>query len=96
MKSSFPNLNELRRQFPQTVENLALLPNREAWLERVWEIEQRWNNFRENPDKTEEVVFYNSAPKDLEIEAEFEIIYAGGFRQRKSRRRRRARTTGKS
>ncbi len=78
MKNNFPNLTELRREFPQTVENLASLPNREAWLKRVWEIEQRWNDFRENPNRTEEVVLYNSAPKDLEIEAEFEIIYAGG------------------
>jgi lycopene cyclase CruA len=78
MKNNFPNLTELRRRFPQTVENLASLPNREAWLERVWEIEQRWNDFRENPDRTEEVVFYNTTPKDLEIEAEFEIVYAGG------------------
>ena len=78
MKNGFPNLTELRRQFPQTVENLAHLPNREAWLTRIWEIEQRWNEFRENPDKTGEVIFFNSAPKNLEIEAEFEIVYAGG------------------
>ncbi|HXG85287.1 MAG TPA: hypothetical protein VNI84_14800 [Pyrinomonadaceae bacterium] len=78
MKNGFPNLNELRRRFPKTVENLAHLPNREAWLARIWEIEERWNDFRENPDKTEEVVLFNSLPKDLEIEAEFEIVYAGG------------------
>jgi lycopene cyclase CruA len=78
MKNNFPNLTGLRREFPQTVENFARLPNREAWLKRIWEIEQRWNDFRENPGKTEEVVLYNSAPKDLEIETEFEIIYAGG------------------
>ncbi len=78
MKNNFPNLNELRGQYPQTVENFARLPNREAWLRRVWEIEERWNDFRENPDKTEEVILFDSAPKDLEIEADFEIIYAGG------------------
>lgn len=78
MKNNFPNLTELRRQFPKTVESLASLPNREAWLKRVWEIEQRWQEFRENPDKTEEVIMFDSAPKDLEIEAEFDIIYAGG------------------
>jgi hypothetical protein len=53
MKNNFPNLTELRRAYPQTVENFALLPNREAWLKRIWEIEQRWSDFRENPDKTE-------------------------------------------
>src|SRR5215210_6254826 len=72
------NLAETRRQFPQLVENLAYLPNREAWLKRIWEIEQRWNDFRENPHKTEEVIFFDSVPNDLKIESEFEIVYAGG------------------
>ncbi|MGI8640655.1 MAG: NAD(P)/FAD-dependent oxidoreductase [Pyrinomonadaceae bacterium] len=72
------NLSELRRRFPKTVENLAHLPNREAWLNRIWEIEQRWQSFRENPDRTKEVILFDSAPKNLEIEGEFEIIYAGG------------------
>ncbi|MCY7345633.1 MAG: hypothetical protein LH614_05365 [Pyrinomonadaceae bacterium] len=71
-------LAEFRRNFPLTVQNLASLPNREAWLNRVWEIERRWQVFRENPQSSEEVVLFDSAPKDLEIEAEFEIVYAGG------------------
>ncbi|MDQ3321511.1 MAG: hypothetical protein M3525_03510, partial [Acidobacteriota bacterium] len=78
MKNNFPNLNELRRRFPQTVENLAHLPNREAWLSRIWEIEERWNEFRENPDRTDEVILFDSLPENAEIEAEFEIVYAGG------------------
>lgn len=72
------SLAEFRRDFPLTVENLAALPNREAWLNRVWEIEQRWQNFRENPEKFAEVILFDSAPKNLEIEAEYEIVYAGG------------------
>ena len=72
------NLADTRRQFPQLVENLAYLPNREAWLKRIWEIEERWNDFRENPDVKEEVIFFDSAPKDLIVEGEFEIVYAGG------------------
>ena len=72
------NLAEVRRSFPQTVENLAHLPNRESWLVRIWEIEQRWNKFRENPDLTDEVIFYDNARSNLEIDDEFEIIYAGG------------------
>jgi lycopene cyclase CruA len=72
------NLAETRRRFPFLVENLAHLPERETHLKRIWEIEQRWENFRENPDKFDEVVRFYSAPKDLEIEEEFEIIYAGG------------------
>ncbi len=78
MKNNFLDLNELRRKFPKTLENFAHLPNREAWLNRVWEIEKRWNDFRENPDRSEEVIFFDTAPKDLEIDGEFEIIYAGG------------------
>ncbi|MBA2607152.1 MAG: hypothetical protein M3521_02520 [Acidobacteriota bacterium] len=72
------NLSEIRLKFPRTVENLAHLPNREAWLGRVWEIEQRWNTFQANPNSVEEVVFFSSKPKDLEVEDEFEIVYAGG------------------
>jgi lycopene cyclase CruA len=72
------NLAETRRKFPQLVENLAYLPNREAWLKRIWEIEKRWNDFRANPNAFEEVVHFNSAPKNAVIEEDFEIIYAGG------------------
>jgi lycopene cyclase CruA len=71
------NLTEIRRQFPRLVENLAHLANREAWLERIWEIEQRWNETRRNGSVCNEV-FSGGAPKDLSAEAEFEIIYAGG------------------
>jgi lycopene cyclase CruA len=79
MKNGFTDLNYLRRRFPKTIENFAHLPNREAWLNRILEIENRWNEFRENPDRSEEVVFYNRAPpKDLQIAGEFEIVYAGG------------------
>ncbi len=73
-----PNLAEFRRQFPLLVENLAALPNREAWLKRIWEIERRWQTFRENPQKIEEKIFFDAAPPDLQVEAEFEIVYAGG------------------
>jgi len=72
------DLAEISRRFPQTVKNLALLSNREAWLKRIWEIEQRWEKFQENPDKTDEVILFDGAPKDEKIEAEFEIVYAGG------------------
>ncbi len=72
------DLAEIRRRFPATIENLAHLSNREAYLRRIWEIEQRWEKFRLNPDETDEVVLFNSAPKDTEIEDEFDIIYAGG------------------
>lgn len=73
-----PSIDEFRRKFPLTVENFAPLSDREAWLLRIWEIEQRWQTIRENPQKIEEVVYFDSAPEDLEVEAEFEIVYAGG------------------
>ena len=72
------NLAETRRKYPQLVENLAFLPNREAWLKRIWEVENRWNQFQENPNHAPEVVFSGAAPSDLEIEESFEIVYAGG------------------
>jgi hypothetical protein len=72
------DLAETRRKYPLLVENLAPLPNREAHLKRIWEIEQRWNAFRENPEKFHEVLFFDFVPKGSEAEEEFEIIYAGG------------------
>ncbi len=72
------DLADIRRAFPRLVENLAGLPDRETHLKRIWEIEQRWNHSRDNPQKFDETVFFDGAPKDLTIEAEFEIIYAGG------------------
>lgn len=72
------DLAAIRRQFPLLVENLANLSNREAHLKRIFEIEERWNSFRENPEVTEEVLLFNSAPQNVKISGEFEIIYAGG------------------
>lgn len=72
------DLAELRRKFPLLIENLAHLRDREAHLKRIWEIEKRWNDFRENPDKFDETILFKSAPKDISVEANFEIIYAGG------------------
>lgn len=72
------DLAEIRRNFPLLVENLANLSNREAHLKRLWEIEQRWNLFSENPEKTEEVLLFDAAPKESKVDGEFEIIYAGG------------------
>ncbi|HEY0460182.1 MAG TPA: hypothetical protein VGC97_13675 [Pyrinomonadaceae bacterium] len=72
------DLAEIRRRFPLLVQNLANLSNREAHLKRLWEIEQRWNAFQENPEKREEILFFDTAPKDLKPEGVFEIIYAGG------------------
>lgn len=72
------NLAEVRRASPLLVENLARLPNREAHLKRIWEIERRWRDYREKPEKYEEVVLFKAAPANAAPEDEFDIIYAGG------------------
>ncbi len=72
------NLAEICQKFPQTIENLAHLPNREAWLNRVWEIERRWEKTLEKDSPLEEVLSTGAAPADLTVEDKFEIIYAGG------------------
>lgn len=74
------NLTEIRRRFPLLVENLAHLANREAWLERIWEIERRWEQARRNDGKSNGTESFSTAaaPRDLKVEAEFEMIYAGG------------------
>lgn len=73
------DLSHLSRKFPRLVENLAALPNREAWLNRIWEIEKRWERSRsENENPTLEIFSNDNPPKDLQIEGEFDIIYAGG------------------
>src|SRR6478672_7318445 len=72
------DLAEIRRRFPLLVKNLAALSDRETHLKRLWEIEERWNGSRENPAKSEEVVFFDSAPQGVKTDGEFEIIYAGG------------------
>jgi lycopene cyclase CruA len=72
------SISDVRKNFPATVQSLSHLPNFEAWLARIYEIEQRWNHTRENPNKFDEVIFYDAKPKNANIEAEFDIIYAGG------------------
>jgi lycopene cyclase CruA len=77
--SSF-DLNEFRRRFPATVANLASLPNREMWLRRIWELDERWkHSFAGNSNtNNDEILANGSPPAALEVEGEFEIIYAGG------------------
>jgi lycopene cyclase CruA len=79
-QSSGFDLNEFRRRFPATVANFASLPNREMWLRRIGELDERWReSFAENSNKNNcEVLTDGNPPADLEVEAEFEIIYAGG------------------
>ena len=75
-----PDLSEFRRRYPLTVTGLAHLANREAWLDRVWELDEHWQRAMDDGafGTQEEVIFKKSPPSHLSVEGEFEIIYAGG------------------
>ena len=74
-----PDLSHFRRHYPLTVANFGGLPEREAWLRRIWELDARWQDAMvANADNAAEVVVRGAPPAALEVEGEFEIIYAGG------------------
>src|SRR5918911_518829 len=76
-----PGLADFRRRYPLTVANFGSLANREAWLRTIWEMDARWRH-QMTPwggrQLVEEVIVRGAPPARLEVEAEFEIIYAGG------------------
>lgn len=76
-----PDLADFRRRYPLTVANFGALGNREAWLRQIWEMDARWRH-QMTPwggrQPVEEVIVETAPPESLTIEAEFEIIYAGG------------------
>jgi lycopene cyclase CruA len=78
-----PDLAEFRKRYPQTVANLGALADREAWLRRIWELDTQWR-YAATPwgsrAPLEEVIVRGAPPANLEVEAGFEIIYAGGAR----------------
>jgi lycopene cyclase CruA len=76
-----PELADFRRRYPLTVSSFGALGNREAWLRTIWEMDARWRH-QMTPwggrQPVEEVIVQGAPPARLEVEAEFEIIYAGG------------------
>lgn len=80
-KRAAPDLADFRRRYPQTVANFGSLGNREAWLQTIWEMDARWRH-QMTPwggrQPVEEVIVKGAPPARSIIEAEFEIIYAGG------------------
>ena len=76
-----PELADFRRRYPLTVANFGALGNREAWLRCIWEMDARWRH-QMTPwggrQPVEEVITWGKPPARMEVEAEFEIIYAGG------------------
>jgi lycopene cyclase CruA len=74
-----PDLSEFRKRYPLTVANFGALANREVWLRRIWELDTAWQQTIEGERRApEEVIVRGAPPSRLKIEAEFEIIYAGG------------------
>ena len=75
------DLAEFRRRAPLTVARFASLPQREAWLRRIWELEADWQEAMERQQKAlqgTEVIVRGAPPATAEIEETFDIIYAGG------------------
>jgi len=77
-ESGAPDLSEYRRRYPLTVANFGSLANREAWLDRIWGLDARWQQAREREDGAQEAIVRGAPPTGLSVEGEFEIIYAGG------------------
>lgn len=71
------DIEALAREYPRTVGELRVLEDGEAHLRRIFEIEERWNSVRGNPNGFEKVIFPGGA-EEQEAEEEFDIIYAGG------------------
>ncbi|MCA1616716.1 MAG: hypothetical protein LC800_22015, partial [Acidobacteria bacterium] len=70
-----PDLAHFRRRYPLTVANFGRLPDREAWLRRVWDADARWRALTEGRDAGREAVVRGAPPASLAAEGEFEIAY---------------------
>lgn len=77
-----PDLAHFRRRYPETVASFGVLPKREEWLRRIWELETGWRADWETRGgayaEVEAVVFGPPPAAGREAEAEFDAIYAGG------------------
>lgn len=74
-----PDLSEYRKRYPLTVANFGALANREAWLDRIWQQDVRWQQALERDGSAHEAIVHGAPPANLSVEGEFEIIYAGGI-----------------
>lgn len=74
-----PDLKYFRDRYPLTVANFGSLGEREAYLQRIWQTEMRWQATLESQQRAaREAVVHSAPPAGLSVEGEFEIIYAGG------------------
>jgi lycopene cyclase CruA len=79
--ASAPDLKYFRERYPLTVANFGPLGEREAHLRRIWQTEMRWQETLEQQQlgrAAREAVVQGAPPPGLNVEGEFEIIYAGG------------------
>jgi lycopene cyclase CruA len=76
-----PDLGDFRKRYPLTVASFASLGNREEWLRHIWELDAHWRRALTpwgGRIPAEEVIVRGAPPARLTVEAEFEVIYAGG------------------
>jgi lycopene cyclase CruA len=77
-----PDLSDFRKRYPLTVANFGSLADREQWLRRIWEADARWQQAMADESgragSAHEAIVKGAPPASLSVEAEFEIIYAGG------------------
>jgi lycopene cyclase CruA len=73
-----PELSEYRKRYPLTLASFGALGNREAWLDRIWQLDAHWQQALAEDAQPLEAVVRGTPPAGLSIEGEFEIIYAGG------------------
>ncbi|HZI19707.1 MAG TPA: hypothetical protein VEY09_14045 [Pyrinomonadaceae bacterium] len=76
-----PDLAFFRRHYPLTVQNLGTLPLREEWLRMVWEADEGWRaaiDTRGGRPDCAEVIVSGRPPAGAEVEAEVDVVYAGG------------------
>ncbi len=73
-----PDLSAYRKRYPLTVASFGALPDREVWLDRVWEADRSFQEALGRGGQTREAVVRAAPPASLTVEGEFEVIYAGG------------------
>jgi lycopene cyclase CruA len=74
-----PDLAYFRARYPLTVARFGGLGEREMWLRRIWELDARFQESLANRNQMPpEVIVRGAPPAHLQVEGEFEIIYAGG------------------
>ncbi|HEV2764431.1 MAG TPA: hypothetical protein VGV38_15740, partial [Pyrinomonadaceae bacterium] len=76
-----PDLRHFREHYPLTVASLGSMSDREAWLRRIWELDERWRLAFEQAASgrgADEVVVRGAPPARLQAEGSFDIVYAGG------------------